>query len=317
MSQIKYIFCGLLAIPVLFGYSILFWAGSQHLTDPLEYINQPVEDLVVVRDSVFVVDFLPKQRKYHDLILTDTNHHDISCLISIPSNIPEGGLPVVIILGGLEVGQYTLKYIPDPGQNIIIIYQYPYHPEYWYKGSAIKELPLIRRSVLSVPYQVLALRNWITKQQWSDDNRITITGYSFGAIFMPAIYRLALQYGISLKYGVIAYGGVNICQLLHTNMTKLSEPLRSVFSWLAATAIRGIEPSYHASYLQGEFLIINGTKDHQIPEENWRELHHLIPEPKTIVILEEGHMHPRKIDLTQRLVKISHEWLTQKGVANY
>jgi dipeptidyl aminopeptidase/acylaminoacyl peptidase len=223
----------------------------------------------------------------------------------------------VIILGGLEVGQYTLRYIPDPGQNIILIYQYPYHPEYWYAGTAIEELPVIRKSVLSVPAQVISLNNWIAAQNWADDRRITITGYSFGALFMPAIYRLATHHQIPLRYGVIAYGGVNICQLLDTNMTNYSEPFRSLFSWLAATAIRGIEPAAHAPYLEAEFLLINGTKDHQIPEESWHELHQLIPDPKTIVILDEGHMHPRKTDLTQRLVKISHQWLIQKGVANF
>jgi len=122
---------------------------------------------------------------------------------------------------------------------------------------------------------------------------------------------------IGLDYGVIAYGGVNLYQLLVTNMTNFSEPFRSLFSWLAATAIRGIEPTYHAPYMQSEFLVINGTQDHQIPEDSWRKLHQLIPNPKTIVILEEGHMHPRKTALTEKLVKMSHQWLIQKGVANF
>ncbi len=317
MSRIKHILISLLAIPVLLLFSILFWALCQYFSDPLDFIDQPIGDLEIVRDSTFQADFLPQQRKYHDLILANPEQGEIGCMISLPTNIPAGGLPVVIILGGLEIGQYTLKYIPDPGQNIILIYQYPYHPEYWYAGTAIEELPLIRKSVLSVPAQVISLKNWIADQDWADDRRITITGYSFGALFMPAIYRLAAHNQIPLRYGVIAYGGINIYQLLDTNMTNFSEPFRSLFSWLAATALRGIEPAYHAPYLQAEFLLINGTKDHQIPEESWRELHRLIPEPKKIVILEEGHMHPRKAALTQRLVKISHEWLIQKGVANF
>jgi len=317
MSIFKYILIILLAVPILLLSSIMVWAVSQHLYDPLDFIDQPIEDLIVVRDSIFQANFLPQQRKYHNLTLVNPELGEIRCMISLPAKIPAKGLPVVIILGGLEVGQYTLKYIPDPGQNIIVIYQYPYHPEYWYAGTAIEELPLIRKSVLSVPAQVLSLKKWISSQLWSDDKRITITGYSFGALFIPAIYRLAANHKVPLNSGIIAYGGVNIYKLLHTNMTTFSEPLRSVFSWLAATAIRGIEPSYHAPYLEAEFLIINGTKDHQIPEDSWRELHQLIPEPKTILILEEGHMHPRKTDLTQRLVKISHEWLIQKGVANF
>ena len=235
----------------------------------------------------------------------------------MPVTIPEKGLPVVVILGGLEVGKYTLKYIPDPGNNIIVTYQYPYQPEYWYRGSALRELPIIRSTVLSVPSEVLSLIDWISSREWADSTRLTVTGYSFGALFVPSIYHLAAEHQRQLKYGVIAYGGVNLYQLLSTNMTNFSEPLRSVLSLFAAIALRGIEPAHHVPYMHGEFLVINGTEDHQIPEESWRELHRLIPDPKTIIILKEGHMHPRKIELTKRLVKISHQWLIEKGVANY
>ena len=115
---------------------------------------------------------------------------------------------------------------------------------------------------------------------------------------------------------MIAYGGLDIYQLLVTNMTNVIQPFRSILSWLAATAIRGAEPSLHAAYLSSEFLLINGTKDHQIPTENWQRLHQLIPEPKTIIILEEGHMHHRKIALTQKLVNLSQSWLLQKKMIN-
>jgi hypothetical protein len=317
MSRVKYILIILLAIPVLLLISIVWWGFSQYLKDPITYVDHPIDDLVVLRDSLFETDYLPQQRKYHRMTLKNEKQGEIDCLISMPADKMDTELPVIIILGGLEVGQYTLKYIPDPGQNIIVTYQYPYHPEYWYEGSAFEELPIIRSSVLRVPSQVLSLINWIATEEWADSTRITVTGYSFGALFVPAIYRLAAENQIHLDYGVIAYGGVDIYQLLVTNMTNFSEPWRSSFSWLAALAIRGIEPASHAPYLQAEFLLINGTNDHQIPEESWRELHRLIPEPKTVIILEEGHMHPRKTDLTQRLVKISHQWLIQKGVANF
>jgi hypothetical protein len=307
----------LLAIPVLFVYCIIFWAVSQHLVDPLSFIDQTIEDLSVVKDSLFNTDYLTQQREYYDMILTNNKQGEIRCLISLPATIPKEGLPVVIVLGGLEAGRYTLKYISDPGQNVIVSYQYPYHPEYWYEGSAINELPAIRSSVLRVPAQVISLIKWIAAQDWADGKRITVTGYSFGALFVPAIYRLVAKHQIAIQYGIIAYGGVNIRQLLHTNLTKFSEPFRSVFSWLAAEALRGIEPAYHLPYVKAEFLVINGTHDTQIPEHNWRELHQLVPDPKTIMILEEGHLHPRKVDLTKKLVRLSHEWMLQKGVVRF
>jgi hypothetical protein len=316
LTYFKYFLFSLLGLFTLIIIITGIWIILQLLTDPIEYINQPIDELVLVSDSVFQADFLPEERIYHAMIVKNRQQVEINFLVSQPVDIPPEGLPVVLILGGLEVGKYTLKYIPDPGQNIIVTYQYPYHPEYWYKGSAIEEIPAIRSSVLTVPSQVLSLINWISAQSWADKNRITITGYSFGALFIPAIYRLAAQNHVLLKFGVIAYGGVDLYQLLVTNMTNFSQPLRSIFSWLAAIALRGIEPAAHAPFMRAEFLVINGTLDHQITEDSWRGLHLLIPKPKTIVILEEGHMHPRKVELTRRLVTLSHKWLIEKGVAN-
>jgi hypothetical protein len=68
--------------------------------------------------------------------------------------------------------------------------------------------------------------------------------------------------------------------------------------------------------MKNEFLIINGTLDHQIPMDSWKSLHQLVPDPKSIIILEEGHMHPRKHDLTLKLVNISKEWLRERNVIN-
>jgi dipeptidyl aminopeptidase/acylaminoacyl peptidase len=156
----------------------------------------------------------------------------------------------------------------------------------------------------------------VAEQNWSDEDRISITGFSFGALFVPAVFHLAAQNEVNIKYGVIAYGGTDIYSLLNTNMTNLSQPLRTIISFMAATAIRGVEPALHAPYVRGEFLLINGNQDHQIPADSWQELHRLIPEPREIVILNEDHMHPRKTDLTKRLVQMSREWLLEKGVVN-
>jgi hypothetical protein len=316
MIILRRIIYGLLSIVVLVIVLILLWAVIQHLRDPLDFIDRPIANLQVTQDSIFQADFLPFSRNYHSITLTDPDISNIICVISFPPDIPAEGLPVVIILGGLEIGHYTLRYIPEPGNNIIIVYQYPYHPEYWYAGLAMNEIPAIRESILSIPSQVVAVRNWVASQEWSDDERITITGYSFGAFCIPAIYRLAEKHRVRINYGVITYGGADLYRILEANMTNVLQPWRSIVSWLAITAIRGMEPTLHTSFLRSEFLLINGTRDYQIPENSWRELHRMIREPKTIRILNEGHMHPRNTDLTKLLVRISQEWLLQKEAIN-
>jgi hypothetical protein len=99
-------------------------------------------------------------------------------------------------------------------------------------------------------------------------------------------------------------------------MEKVDSPWRSFGALLGETAIYSIEPERHLPYMNNEFLLINGTRDHQISEYSWKKLHRLIPQPKTVVILDEGHMHPRKTELTKKLVKISRVWLRERGLIN-
>lgn len=219
-------------------------------------------------------------------------------------------------MGGLEVDADIFRLIHDPGENIYVIFKYPYTPEYWYEDTPIVEVPVIRKSMLSVPSQALTLHQWVSKQPWSEKERVTFAGFSFGAMFMPAIYHLADSHDEVLNPAVIAYAGADISDLLYTNMGKIDSPWCSLGAWLGETAIYAIEPARHLPYMNNEFLLINGTRDHQISTYSWKKLHRLIPQPKTVVILDEGHMHPRKPELTKKLVKISREWLRKRGLIN-
>ena len=309
----------LLVITVLFALVLILigsWATWEHHRDPLAAIDIDPGSIISVMDSVFTSDLIPLSRTYRQIILTTEHIGKIDALISQPQSIPQNGLPVVIILGGLEIGVENFQLIPDPGNNIIIIYRYPYSPRYWYDGTAISQIPIIRRSVLNVPSQVLTLENWTSEQTWAGKDRICIIGYSFGALFIPSVYHLAAYKNENLPPGVIAYAGADIYELLKTNLKNLSQPFRTIVAWTASTAIYSVEPALHLPYMKNEFLIINGTKDHQISEYSWRKLQQLVPEPKKIIMLDEGHMHPNKPELTMKLVHLSQQWLLEKGVIN-
>ena len=136
-------------------------------------------------------------------------------------------------------------------------------------------------------------------------------------MFLPAVYHLGQSRGMSFNPGVLAYAGVDIYDLVYVNLEeKLQTPWREAAAWLIETAIYGVEPERHLPFVRNELLLINGTKDRQISAYSWQRLHRLAPEPKTVVILEEGHMHPRKPELTKRLVAISKAWLAERGVVN-
>ena len=294
--------------------SLVLWERNRDALAAIDFYSGKVE---LSYDTPHNLTFaeLP-DRTYRHIVLSTKYLGSIEAFVSKPKVIPSKGLPVVIIMGGLEIDADIFRLILDPGENIYVIFKYPYTPEYWYEGAAVVEIPVIRKSVLSVPSQALALHEWVSKQPWTEKERVTFAGFSFGAMFLPAIYHLADSRDEVLNPGVIAYAGADISDLLYTNMEKIDSPWRSFGAWLGETVIYGIEPAHHLPYMNNEFLLINGTRDHQVSKYSWKKLHKLTPDPKTVVILDEGHMHPRKPELTKKLVKISREWLRERGLIN-
>lgn len=295
---------------------VVIWAAWERNRDPVAAMNTHPGQITVLRDSSYHADIIAQPRLYRDVLIKTENLGKIQAYVSLPDTSLEEPIPVIVILGGLNIGIKNFELIENPGNNAVIIYQYPYSPEYWYDGAAVREIPLIRKSVLSVPAQVLVLIQWAEKQPWAREQPVSVLGYSFGALFLPAVYHLARVNEEILGPGVIAYAGADIYDLLKTNLRKLAQPFKSMFAWTAATAIYPVEPALHLPHMNNEFLIINGTRDHQISEYSWRKLHELVPEPKTVVILDEGHMHPRKPELTMKLVDISERWLLERGLIN-
>lgn len=292
------------------------WSLWQHVRNPVNALNRGTPELRIANQNTYKIELNQVQRKYVDITLRGLGSDSIKITMSFPVQLPDTGLPVLVLLGGLEIGRESLRYVPRHGENILIAYQYPYSPRYWYDKTAITQIPAIRRSVLKVPAQVEGVARWALEQNWCGRERISILGYSFGAMFVPAVYRLAIEHGVEVGPGVIAYGGADLYLLLRTNLKFLSAPVRPVVSWLAASAILPVEPALHLPHIKSELLIINGKLDHQIPEESWQKLQNLAPEPKTVINLEAGHLNPAKPELTHRLVEISRKWLLERNVIN-
>lgn len=312
-SIVRAILIGSIILFLIFG-SWLLWEKNSNVLKGIDIDPGKVE---LLRDLTYKSSFdgIP-ERTYRQITLETEYIGTIDAFISEPKIVPSKGLPVVIIMGGLEVNEDTFKLIHHPGDNIYVIFKYPYTKKNWHEGTPIIEIPVIRKSLLNVPSQALVLHQWISKQSWAEQDRITYAGFSFGAMFLPSIYHLADSHDKVLNPGVIAYAGADISDLLYTNMKKVDSPWRTFGAWLGEIVIYSLEPSHHLPYMNNEFLLINGTRDHQISTYSWKKLHRLIPEPKTVIILEEGHMHPRKSELTEKLVNISRNWFRERGLVN-
>jgi len=289
------------------------WIAWEYLRDPLAALDYGDSEVFVVRDSAYAVEGESGPRSYRDVVLVAEGLDSIRFTLSLPPPRDGMRLPVVMVIGGLEIGRTSLRYVGHHGDNALIAYEYPYGPEYWYEGASPGDLPAIRRAVRRVPAQLEAVVRWAMRQPWADSSRISTFSYSFGAMFVPAFYRLAQSREEHLGPATLIYGGADIEKLLEHNLRIESDMLRGIVAWLAATAIRPVEPALHLPYLRASLLIVNGMHDRLIPEECWRELQELAPEPKTVINLDTGHMQPDATDLIDRLVEIGRSWLLERG----
>lgn len=293
------------------------WTAWERNQDNLSVLNKESGIIETILNKNMSKDYLPKNREYRHIILSTEHIGDIEAFLSLPSSINSKKIPVVVLMGGLNIGIRNLKLIPELGDIALVVYQYPYNREQWNNHSVFTKISLARKKILSVPSQILGLVNWINRQPWSDDEHIVILGYSFGAFFVPAIYHLDNVRDQQLGPGVISFGGVDISLLLENNLRNIPPPWKGLCAWLAETAIYPIEPALHLPEMKNEFLLVNGAMDNQIPTESWEKMHQLVPEPKTVIILEDGHLNPENSKLTLRLINITKKWLNHRNIISY
>jgi hypothetical protein len=295
---------------------IFILIGWEYLRNPISALDRGVARTSYFRADSFEIKQVNEKRKYVDVVLFEEKLDSIRITISFPYLLKKAKLPVILILGGLDIGRESLVYIPKHGNNILIAYQYPYSPRYWYDGTAFNQIPVIRESVLKVPAQVVEVIKWVSYQSWCDSTRFSTLGYSFGAMFVPAILHLAQEQRLNRGYTILAYGGADIFNMLRSNLKFLNPISRFLVAFFASTSIRPVEPVLHLPHLKGNFLLINGKDDELIPKVCWEKFQALTPEPKNIRNLNEGHMNPAKKELTSKVISISHDWLLEQGVIN-
>ncbi len=294
----------------------LIWGAHYYWHDPLPSIAHLEHPLRVKHLTEQLVQVNQEKRQYLHITFRRGKLDTFRVTISLPVNLKAKRLPVIVLLGGLEIGRKSLRYIPQQGANIVVAYEYPYRPRYWYDGTPVEQIPLIRRSVLAVPAQVTQLIIWLRQQNWADTTRISVLGYSFGALAVPAVLRVMNAHHLQPAGVIMAYGGSNLYEILKANLKTIPSIFRPFLARAISLALLPLEPAKHLPYLQGPFLLINGKFDRQIPEKSWRELHRLTPAPKDTVVLAEGHLHPKKKTLILKVIKESYQWLKHHGLIN-
>jgi hypothetical protein len=276
-------------------------------------LDQPAAPLVVrsLREST-ILTATGEPRHLLEYELDGAPEGPVRLGLSLPLG-PTRQLPVVAILGGLEVGQTSLRYVETHGPNALVAFAYPRPTKDLYEGKALFKFLRIHRAVLAATSQVCALVAWIRVQAWADPRRVSLLGYSFGAMFVPATARVAQVHGILFRTLVMAYGGADLPGLLAANSDLRPAWVKSPAARIVGSVIRPLEPALHLPHLKEETLFLTGLKDERVPLPFARLMPAVKPSPKMVLDLDEGHMDPSRPDLNRKIVAASQAWLVDRG----
>jgi len=307
----KRVLVGALSLSLVLVVGYAAWSAWR---DPLAGLPTPDVTPTLAALSVELND----GRRLEHVRLDARGLGQIRIIISLPDPQPNRKLPVVVVLGGLATGARSVHQIPAIGDNVVIGYDWPL-PARLPKGLALlRHAPTLHDRVLSIPGQVATILRWVQQQEWADRSRVSLLGFSLGALAVPAAQRLAAQHGVSVGWTVLAYGGAPLGALVAAHPSVRARWFASALGGLADLVLWPAEPSAHLPYLTGRFLVLEGRGDLLIPAPAAACLRERTPSPKRVVALDGGHMGigPAQERLLNLIIAESRAWLTDEGAVN-
>jgi pimeloyl-ACP methyl ester carboxylesterase len=302
---------------VILVSTLAAWAAWERNRDPLGAIDRDLGSLFVLQDSSFAFSTdAGEQRTIREMTLQSATGEQVRIALSLPQTQRAGPRPVLVILGGFASGRQSLNYVPEHGDNVLVGYEYPYRKRSLKPGQIPAEVFAVRRAVIRVPAQVVALTRWLHAHEWADAQRTSLLGFSFGGFFVPSIWRVAECQDMRFAAVSMGFAGVDVDALLRQNLKLQPDWVRHCVAWLAATSIHVVEPQKHVGHLTGNVLLINGAHDEMIPMSSALRLQEMVPKPKTIVNLDTHHLNRRNPALVRRVATITQSWLAERDLLN-
>ena len=272
-----------------------------------------------------ILDFTEGKNNYvgtriiQQYAINDSGLGIINIAVSFPNPMPSHPLPVLFILGGLETGFDSVQHVSDIGDNILVGYNWPINSKLPKGISILTEFPSIYKGIYKSPGQISKAIEWVSSQSWAEKEKISLLGFSIGAIASPAVQHIIENRGLTnIGWTVFAYGGTNIGQLVNSNPNIKPRWTKPLFGWIIQLLFNPIDPKEHLEYISGNFLLINGKDDEFIPKESSSLMQKLTPSPKNIILLDGKHMGvgEKQKELLSIIIKETRMWLKQNGAIN-
>jgi hypothetical protein len=303
------ILAGLLILFVL-GIGVLLW---QSRDDPIAALPKSSGTVLNSQHEEVRIG-----RLFRHVILSDERLGHIGFTVSLPEPVPERRLPLVIVLGGAGTGENNIRFVESVGDNVVVGYDWPL-PTPLPKGLRLAwKLPSLRGHVLSVPGQIAAMLDWLAMQPWSDPERISMLGFSLGALAVPAAERVSDREGVHVQWTVLAYGGVGFGTLVAGDQRIRPSWLRPLLGAGAELFLSPLEPAAHLPRLAGRFLILGAAHDTIVDPQAAAKLEELAPRPKTIIHTNGDHIGTgvNRRELLVKAMAATRQWLITEGAVN-
>jgi len=307
---------GLLLAAILLGGGLALWLSQQDpdaviATDSSAYRLTAERRVLVERNGELRLDLtLTFRAPEIDAPMRMT--------VSLPADSQaQHDLPVLLLLGGLDSGRESLDRLPPLGRNALVGFEYARNDLVLDRDASVLDRALaVRAGAIETPGQIAAALVWLGAQPWADENRMSILGYSLGAIFAPAGHRAAQRAGVTVAADILAFGGADLDLILPHAIKFDPPPLRYLAATVVAMMLRPIDPRFHLPYLRGRFMLIESQEDELIPPAAQALFARLTPAPKEVHRIPGDHINPRNTEVMARVVALSTTWLLAVGAAN-
>jgi len=235
--------------------------------------------------------------------------------VSRPDPMRTQRIPLMVVVAGRRTGTEELSLLGDVGPNAVVWFEWPFPPDLRWGRELAWRIPDLYRTALSVPGQLDAALRWASQQGWVDRKRVSLLGYSLGALVIPAAQRLSQERGHPIGWTVLAYGGAPIGAVLDANPRVRASWVRPLIRVPVDLLLRPVEPSVHLPELRGRFLLLGGKGDTSIPFAAAERMRRLTPHPRTILLFEGEHIGiaAAKRHLLESVVAASKSWLVDQG----
>ncbi|MDZ7644649.1 MAG: hypothetical protein U5K76_10765 [Woeseiaceae bacterium] len=219
----------------------------------------------------------------------------------------ETRLPVLLLLGGHQTGSAAVELFGAVTGRAVVAFDYPYDGPASTRGvgATLAALPAIRRAFLDAAPAIWLALDWITAQQWSDPERVVMSGVSLGVPFAataaahdPRIDALLLVHGAADNRAWIEK---NLSRELDAGM--LQPALATLLNWLVYGPLH--DTARHVAAMSPRPVVIVGAReDERAPVGATERLYGAAREPKSLHWTEGQHVQPSRPGIVDALLSI-------------